>query len=275
VVQIAHGKFVLMVSDEDEVIPDALEHYLKLLSSNENLGYVRSRTVEQYYFLDENKYFKKGTEAFEGGYLVQNYLSGAIYRRQFFLDLDIDYWNQKYEYNDFYRPYPHIWWQVLMAYKGDYAVDSTYLIREGETVLFEEIRRYKEDDVKDIDLPVEADGLDSNHKIATISTYEERIKQFRGIIPLINDFGEFDEERRADALMRMVDKTAFLMRMVYQGYNYKVEEFPKWVDRLSAETIKAVGEVNIGVEYQKKILERMLELVQYYTYLIEQKEKEK
>lgn len=34
VIYLSHGKYVLMVSDEDDVILSALEHYLKILKEN-------------------------------------------------------------------------------------------------------------------------------------------------------------------------------------------------------------------------------------------------
>lgn len=46
----AHGKYVLLVSDEDDIEIGALEHYLKILSENKNLSQIRAKTFSQYFF---------------------------------------------------------------------------------------------------------------------------------------------------------------------------------------------------------------------------------
>ena len=46
----AHGKYVLLVSDEDDIEIGALEHYLKILSENKNLSQIRAKTFSQYLY---------------------------------------------------------------------------------------------------------------------------------------------------------------------------------------------------------------------------------
>lgn len=256
VIKIAHGKFVLLVSDEDDVIISALEHYLRLLSSHKNLGMVRSKTVFQYSLIDRSQFFLKGKDAFLGGFLLQNYLSGAIYDRKLFLGADIQYWNKKYENNEFYRLYPHMWWQVLLAFQGDYAVDDTCLIQEGECVLFDEIEKYRADQVEDKELIDE--GMDEETGLAFLSTYEGRMIQFEGAVELIKDFQVLDEELKTNALIRLINKTLYLMGMVRDGYHYKVEEFPEWVERLVDTTICVIDELSISALHKKAILEATL-----------------
>lgn len=257
VVKIAHGKFVMMVSDEDDVILDALEHYLNLLNAHEALGMVRTKTELQYNFINEDKYCKKGKDAFYAGFLGQNYLSGAIYNRKLFLESNIESWNQKYEYNEFYRQYPHMWWQVILAFKGDYAVDKVCMIREGDSVLLEETLKYREDGVEEGGLA--AGGTDPEcPDITTVSTYSARLEQFRGGILLIRDFEELDGELKINALLTLVNKTLFLMDLVRDEYHYKEAEFPLWVDKLIGEVINAMKELDINSEDQKQALSQIL-----------------
>lgn len=55
----AHGKYVLLVSDEDDIEIGALEHYLKILSENKNLSQIRAKTFSQYFLLLTGKKEKR------------------------------------------------------------------------------------------------------------------------------------------------------------------------------------------------------------------------
>lgn len=261
VIQMAHGKFVLLVSDEDYVIEPALEHYLKLLSSHGRLAFVRPRTVVQYaYVISKNCYLKKGKDAFLGGFLVQNYLSGGIYNRELFLEADIGYWNETYGENSFYQIYPHMWWQVLLAFLGDYATDTVYLINEGEAQIFDEIKKYREMGAKEQELI--DNGMDEDAGIAYLSTYEGRIKQFQGCVQLIHDFKKLDKDMKAEALWSLINKTGYLMTMVYVNYHHKRKDFPDWLVRLAYEAVSAMEDMNIDDKNKDRIaalMQNMLE----------------
>lgn len=246
VVKIAHGKFVLLVSDEDDVICSALEHYFKLLSDHESLGYVRAATMKQYP-LKEDKYFKQGKEAFEGGFLHQNYLSGAIYNKCMFEGADMAQYDLKYKDNDFFHFYPHMWWQVAMSFKGDYAEDTRRLISEGDSVWKEEMEKNAHDDAE------------KNPKIIkSISSYEARLKQFRGMVALIKDCKEFDEELRKIAIFKAIGKTYFLMELANDICKDSEEEFTAWIEKLVDEVLAAMKELQIKSGDQKYALVNMM-----------------
>lgn len=253
VVKIAHGKFVLLVSDEDDVICSALEHYFKLLSEHENLGYVRAGTTLQYR-LKQDKYFKQGKEAFEGGFLGQNYLSGTIYNKCMFEEADLAQYDLKYKDNDFFYFYPHMWWQVVMSFKGDYAEDSRCLIREGDSVWKEERNKLVRDGLAEVNDAVEK----KPEIIEKISSYEARLKQFRGIVAMIKDSKEFDDELRRQAIFLSIGKTYYLMEMVNNICKDSEEEFAGWIEKLVEEALSAMQTMKIEPERQKYILANMI-----------------
>ncbi len=260
VVEMAKGKFVLLVSDEDNVIIPALEHYLKFLSSHENLGLVRSRTVVQYFGLDQDLYCPKGKSAFLGGFLMQNYLSGVIYNRSLFLESNLLEWSEKYRENPFYAAYPHMWWQVLLSFKGDYAVDALYLIQEGESILAEETLRYREDNA--IEGGLADGGMDREYPDVPVpSTYENRLLQFQGGIELIKDYFAENDELKIEAWFALLTKTLYLMKMVRNSFGYKREEYSEWIGKTLSESILALNQLGIEPEAQKQLTKSMLDWV--------------
>lgn len=253
VVKIAHGKFVLMVSDEDDVEWRALEHYFKLLSEHENLGYVRAATAVQRR-LNEDKYYKQGKEAFVGEFMQQNYLSGAIYNKRMFEEADMAQYDLKYGENEFFRRYPHMWWHVMLSLRGDYAEDSRCLILEGDSVWKEEGEKCARDGViSDFD-----PAANESEIIEIISSYEARLKQFCGIVALIKDCNELDEELRKTALFSAIGKTYYLMDMVKGICGKGEEEYAEWIEKLIEEALAAMRELQIKQEDQKVILANMM-----------------
>lgn len=260
VIKIAHGRYVLLVSDEDDVILSALEHYLKFLSTHDDVGILRSKTIVQYSSMKEDAYYRKGTDAFFGGFLRGNYLSGIIYSKEIFMNANIALWDRYYKKNEFYLQYPHMWWQVVLALDSDYVVDTVCLIREGDGVMQKEAQKYKEEGD---DLAEAYETEDS--RLATVSTYDSRIKQFRGAAELIWNFNRLNKEMKAEALYCVVDKTLYLMHMVYAYYSYKIESYPEELSHLADEVQAVMEEWMLEPEWQKKIL---LEIQSYITGFI-------
>ena len=257
VIKIAHGKFVLLVSDEDDVILSALEHYLKFLSVHGDFGIVSARTELQKSMITKDLYYKKGRDAFLGGFCIDNYLSGLIYNRQLFLEADIAYWDRGYQNNNFYRLYPHLWWHVLIAFKGDYARDCKTLILEGECILAEETEKYRRDNATEAGL---ADGgMDWEYPDLPIpSTYESRLEQFHGAVELIKDYFDKSESLKIDAWDRLLNKTLYLMELVYEAFQYKTEEYPGWIERTLIEAVFALERLGVDKGVQKCLVESML-----------------
>lgn len=260
VIKMAHGKFVILVSDEDDVVLESLEHYLKFLSVHEECGIVSSKTMLQRANIIKDLYYKKGESAFSGGFMWDNYISGMIYNRKFFLEANIAYWDENYAENTFYKPYPHLWWQVLLAFKGDYARNSKLLILEGESMLSEEGEKYRRDNVKEAGL---ADGMtdDEYADLPVPSTYENRLKQFQGGIELVNEFFGENEKLKIEAWRTLLNKTLYLIDMVYEAFDYKPEEYPDWLGNTLSEAVLALGRLNINPQIQRNLSQSMLDYV--------------
>ena len=75
--ELAKGKYLMFVSDEDDVLQESLEHYLSVLTRNPELAFIKARTELQYPDL-HTKEEKKGIAAFKEIFLGNNYLSGRI-----------------------------------------------------------------------------------------------------------------------------------------------------------------------------------------------------
>ena len=256
VIYISHGKYVLMVSDEDDVILSALEHYLKILKENKNVAFVRAKTKVQYSLLSETKVCQQGLEAFEESFLRGNYLSGTIYNKQKFVKIEIEDWNRKYKDNIFYRTYPHLWWNMLLCYQGNYIVDTVTLIHERDSVGIEESKKYKKDNVTEGGLADEY--MDLKNNIPIPSTYESRMKQFWGGIELINNYFQNDNYMKIKAWTYLTTKTMYLMKLVGEEFHYKSEELPLWLGKLLEDAIVSLDHIGIDKAIQKELAENVL-----------------
>lgn len=270
VVEIAKGKFVLMVSDEDDVILDALEHYLKFLNNHSGLGYVRAKTVVQYSSLKENGYFERGEDAFLNGFLRQNYLSGCIFNRKYFLEAHIETTEQKFCNNFFYTLYPHAWWQAIMSFYGDYAVDIIPLIHEGDACIFDEIKQYEE--MRKEGKVIEelcGQGVDGYEGLTRVSEYQSRLDQFQSGMQLVKDFEMLNEELKGKALIVFVRKTLFLMDMVRKEYHYKEKEFPEYLGKMVELAVEVVHEFHFNTKLQDEIINIVLSNIKDFAYSLE------
>ena len=132
VIKMSCGKYVMLVSDEDDVILGSIEHYLKILSSNPELSVVRVKS-KNYSQLVERRYAKKGIGAFELMFTAQNYISGLILRRKDFNKDDFLKDPETLTDNIFFLYYPHECWSAILSYRGDALRDPVPFISEGES----------------------------------------------------------------------------------------------------------------------------------------------
>lgn len=264
VVEMAHGKYVLMVSDEDDVIIEALEHYFKLLYNNPDVNLVRAKTIFQYSGLCEKRYGKKGFEAFSFMFLRQNYLSGLIIRREDFLQenlLELE----RFSDNPFYLCYPHEWWCAMLSRKGDYMEEPIELIDEKESVIVEETKKLRKEGIID-----EAAGIVGDTSLPTYSTYEARLKQFQGQIDFITWFMKDNKDGMKLGLEMAFGKTGFLLELA-RRYNYKKDQFEDFVDQFLWMCLDVIDKVSLG-DMQKVYLLQLaqklgIDLMQFHEKL--------
>lgn len=247
VMEMAHGKYVLMVSDEDDVVISALEHYLKLLSSNEDLSLVRAKTTFQYAKINERKYGKKGIKAFQCEFLLQNYLSSLIIRREDFLQenlLDLE----RFSSNIFYQFYPHEWWCAVLSQKGDYMEEPVALIDEKESVIVEETNKLRQERMIE-----EKDGIIGNTSFPTYATYQARLEQFKGQIEFLHFFCGDNKELIEMGLGAAICKADSLFELA-RNRNYDCDNFMNMVDQYASLCIEAIEGFPLGNEQKRKLL---------------------
>lgn len=238
VVEMAHGKYVLFVSDEDDVILEALEHYLRVLVDHPEINLVRAATILQNPDL-ETAYAKKGIEAFKMMFLSQNYLSSLIVRKKDFIEEKL-LKLEKYKDNVFYRYYPHEWWCVLLTRRGDAMKDSVALISEGDSVLEKEAEAAR----KAAGALKEDESEQKGKFLPEYSTYEARLEQFGGYIDFLHIMVKGNTEETVVGLEQTMRKTAHLL-LLARYYKYECEKYESMIGRFCKMAMEAVEEFDL------------------------------
>lgn len=247
-VEMAHGKYVMLVSDEDDVIIQSLEHYLKVFSSADGLAIARVRGTYQNARIVEYKYCKKGMEAFIESFLTQNYLSGLTVNRELFLQANVLQYETLTD-NVFYQYYPHEWWCAAMARLGDYMEDPCLLIWERESVLTGEIAKMIEEG------RLEAGAvMDENTSLPMYASYEARLRQFQGQVDFLQMYMQDDMQGMEEGLTQSVYKIAYLMGMARE-YRYKQDEFAFYINEFLTQAVQAVDRFPFTDEQKVKLLD--------------------
>lgn len=262
-VELAHGEYVMFVSDEDDVILGALDHYLAILQNHPELYVVRPRTEFQHSIIQKRSYRKKGLDAFEKSFLVQNYLSGLIMRREAFLEEDF-LKLQKYEKNVFYRSYPHEWWCAALIQKGDYLEEPVSLIDEQDSVLEEELgfEKKKEDDTF----------------VPPYATYEYRLEQLKGMIEYLNIFIKDEPDWKELGMKLIMRKVPWLYALAL-ARNYDLEHYHLRVKEYAQICIDAIMQISLGEDKTKELLKYLQDTVvwlenQYNEQIIKNQQKQ-
>ncbi len=249
-VEMSHGKYVLLVADEDEVILEALEHYLRLLSENWDLSMMRVKTVFQYSKLVKREFARKGRDAFLCAFLRQNYMSGLIVRREDFIQANLMEL-EEYKENTFYRYYPHEWWCAMLSQMGNIMFEPIELIAEGDSVLKDEVKMYREQGLLGND-----EGTVGTTAFPKYSTYQARLEQFAGEVEFIKWFCKSDMEWKSLALEKAINKLATMFALA-RDYEYDVDHFQSWIDEYAGQCMDVI-DAEITDENQKvKLLQRV------------------
>lgn len=246
VVKQAHGKYILFVSDEDDVVIEALDHYLKILSASENLGQVRAKTKSQYVRLVK-EYGKMGRDAFEKVYLRQNYLSSLIVNREKFIKADVMQY-EKYQDNVFYQNYPHEWWCAALAELGDCLREPVLLVEEKEAALNDECEQYEK-----LGIMKKNAAFDEECGIPKYATYESRFEQFQGQVEFLKVFTDKDILATWSGLVISIHKLALLLN-VARTWHYKEEFYQNVIDEFARITMEAMDQFEFDDRQQLGIL---------------------
>lgn len=234
-VEMSCGKYVMLVSDEDDVIIDALEHYLRLLDRNPELCLVRARSTFEYLGITKREFGEKGLEAFKVMFLRQAYISGLIVRRKDFIEADFLNELKGFTRNVFFMYYPHECWCALLCRCGDALLEPEMLILEGEPA------REKEEETGGVEL------------FPSYSTYHARLDQLQGQIEFLKFMME-DDRAGIEAGLALVVKKSFLSFQLARNSGYDSENYPYMVTKLMSDCIKALKEFSLNDEQEVRLL---------------------
>lgn len=227
VVEMSKGIYAMLLSDEDDVVPEALEHYLKFLKDYPKLSIVRAKSKEYYSFIKKREYGTKGIGAFETIFLKQNYISGLIMRRKDFVEEDFSRKLERFSGNPFYTYYTHEWWCAFLCRRGDAVMEPVVLIIEGESAEQENFPAH--------------------------STYEARLEQFQGMIEFLHFMAGTDKKFIRTGLMCAIQKVTWLLEIARQ-LNYDPDHYAAALDRMVSIGIHAVEEFSLDSEQKLEIL---------------------
>ncbi len=213
VVEIASGKFVLLLSDEDLVDIYKLNEIICLLKDkSEGMSMVRVKTNFQS-FVPYFGIIEKGKNAFIKFMLTSNYMSGNIYNRELLINNGLTKFISNNLDNEACYYYPHMVWDLFMYQYGSVLGMDIILIKEGaaETTNFE---------VKRLD-----------NKLTNVpyyATIEGRLKQHEGfyyvIIQLEIIKNNFDFLR--EIYRKLCSKTIYLVSLSIKTY-YNIDSIKK------------------------------------------------
>lgn len=250
-VEMAHGKYAMFVSDEDEVQIYQLEHYLRLLADHPDVSVMRAKTAKQYQYLEERTYAKQGREAFEASFLAQNYLSGLIVRREDFLAEDFLQLERDYNENRFYLSYPHEWWCAMLCRRGAYFAEPVVLIQERDSVLVEESKK-----LENIGAREQGSSFAENTVLPQYATYESRLIQFEGQVEFIRLYMGDDMEGAKSALLMSIRKVCYLLELA-RSLKYEREKFLDATEKMVSMAIDFVDSFAFSDQQKLYVLQQL------------------
>lgn len=240
----AHGKYILFVSDQDDVVLDSLEYYLQLLRDNPQVSMVRASTKRYSAVIKKRLYGKRGIQALDYSFLGQGYLSGFIVKREDFIGEDIASLDQFTE-NQFYTFYPHECWGAVLSQKGDYIEDPKILICEEEVVPQKEAE-YEEK--MGINILPERQELKLNY-----AKYSERLSQFKGIADFLHWMMKEDQYGAVVGMFHAIRKTEHNF-VIARQYHYDKEHFEEWVNQFYTLAEETIAEFHFDTEYNERLI---------------------
>lgn len=251
VTRFAHGKYILFVSDEDELINGALEYYLNLLMTDDEVSIIRTGTTKHYATL-EKVYGKKGLDAFSKSFLGQNYFSGLIINNDDFRKANVMKY-EEYSNNKFYQNYPHEFWcaELSLLY-GDYALEAVLLIDEKQSVLNEEYKQYDK-----LGILNKNDIFDEDCGLPKYATYENRFEQFEGQLKFIDDIMKDIPNGIFIGLEKAINKLTVLL-LIARTLGYKKEQYQDFIERFVDVTLRSANSMIVD-ETQKNLIRTLIQ----------------
>ncbi len=232
VILMARGKYVMLCSDEDEVIIENLEEYIMLLKSNPMLGVVRSSEAGGYYCSEVNEYKISGDEACSSFFLRNNYMSGIIYRTDCITEEFIRMISEKNKDNKAFYYYPHEFLDMYICAEYDFCAYKRPLFKKGTAE------------------PEDSELLEYN--VCT-----SRLLQHSGFTELLNQIEFQNIDITMGQYIKLCNKTFFLLSL-------SKEYFVNWEEVCGLcrkQCIESIKQLELGVTTQQ-YKEQMVEIIE-------------
>lgn len=138
IIELAQGKYVYTLSDEDFVNVDKIPHFLEFLQNETEIGAINVsiRPVSEHMVPKnslqhkQDQSYTKGIQAILEYCFVHKYISGHIYNREYIRKNQL--FERVWENIDKHSIYPHIYLEALLCTQGNVMVLSDILCLEGE-----------------------------------------------------------------------------------------------------------------------------------------------
>lgn len=209
VCEMATGKFIMLLSDEDLIDLQSLHLIMKQLEeSSDTLAILKPSVSNQSPLADVMK--AAGSEALEEFMLTSNYMSGfTINNKLLKQHQGIDYIKNNLDNKVCYY-YPHMYWELLLAQYGSVISTSIVLIQAGlaEKPSFSQMK-------------IENSKVEITH----YATIEGRLEQHEGFAKIIKEMQISKENFNFHRLMylKLCIKTLFLTNLSINAYYSKTD----------------------------------------------------
>ena len=211
-IEIASGKYALILSDEDYINLEQLNYLVNFLKYyKKSFSIIRTNTD----FQSKVPFVgiaEKGIESLRKFMLTSNYVSGMIFNRDLLSKLNLINITKENLCNDAFYYYPHMIWEIMACQYEDMLGLNMVLINEGKA--------------EQTDVLTKKIGIMEEINIPIYATIEGRIKQHQGFFYLIkdleiikNDFNIFRE-----LYLKLCLKKLFLARLSMNVYYNKSKE---------------------------------------------------
>lgn len=254
VCEMARGKFVLLLSDEDLVNCKVLHNIMNILEKGKNtLSILRTRGDVQG-AVPSFKLKKPGSDALFTYMLTSNYMSGIIFNNELLKKYSgINYVKQNLN-NSTCLYYPHMVWELLLCQYGHVQGVDTILINEGkseETYI----------------------GMEDKCKIPQYAMINGRLDQHKGFFEIFKDLEickkDFDVFR--EMYIQLSNKTIFLVSLsinvYYKNTDMNLFEIIEQVYELCIKYLDEIYDINSDKRLKKHYNEDRKRIEKTYNYL--------
>ncbi|MBC3797052.1 glycosyltransferase family 2 protein [Acetobacterium tundrae] len=262
VIDLAHGKYVLMISDEDLVDLNKLKEIVNMLNriKDNNIAEIRTKT-DGMGIVPFIGIAKPGMDALNKFMLTSNYMTGIIYKKEIIEKYDLLDYIRLHLNNETCFYYPHVVMELILCQYGSILGLDMVLVNEG---------RPEKTEVEYAEI-----GEKLNKTIPYYATLEGRIKQHKGFFDIIREMeiskNNFDAFRQL--YLTLCRKTIYLVNLSI-CVNYRETDIN--TDKLLKSAYDAVMKYFDEIYYGKKnsnkykFVEDTAEIKKYYSYFINQ-----